>query len=426
MPNNNKIAAAPVVAAAAASSQTPCSRTSKDKTHKNKMLRGEEEEPSSRLLGVVTRIVRKPKDIVGWDDVLCRPIYASSLASSTTRSRSSPLMQSSSGSSSDDDDDNDDTDNDFSQETLSTDKKHETDANTNTRALSTRQDGPTSIRRRGRRQQRTFGIRRKRTLEEIELLEKLNDHDNDSRSITLVQCNNNNKSVHDDNNNGLEPVMDQQQLKESSTMSSNDAKSESTTTTTVPIFHRRNLKKAKTAIAVSSSSLSTNDNNNDNHGDDSNNSNDIDVFDFPQDDDDGNEQNKLHKTNPKVLKQPSARTSLGSARAFFEHLDRHCPILLQAVENENNANKNVSIAPGGGGQGHVKNANGRTRRLVSLRDASVAKAYQAYGQACRDTGVPPLSLRQFWCQRRMAIGKAEHGDGASEALYDGFLDEAFE
>jgi hypothetical protein len=448
-----------VVAAASAGLMTPCVNNNaiKDKMIHRQITKAAGahqggEEKSSRSLAVVTS-VRKAKDIVGWDDVLCRPIYAASSSSSSsstrTSSSSSPWMQATSGSSSDDDDDDDDedvADNHFShgnnkRKTADSAAASGTLAAMVAAASSTSMDHPPGGGRvRHGRHQRTFGIRRKRTLAEIELLEKLHDHDKDndgsSREMALAQANNN-SNMHDQSG-VVEPVRS----------SSDDTKSSKR----APRIYRRRQKKAKTTARVS---FSTNTINNENHPGDSNNnpqsmedssaSNHLDVFDFPPDDDDGdddNEQHKTpaatggHKTSQKILQQPSARTSLGTARAFFDHLDRHCPIVLQAADDETNntANsaKNVSIAPGGG-PGQIKNANGRTRRLVSLRDASVAKAYQAYRQACRDTGVPPLSLAEFWKQRRMAIGRGgkqqeDDGDGggAAEALYDGFLDEVME
>jgi hypothetical protein len=98
-----------------------------------------------------------------------------------------------------------------------------------------------------------------------------------------------------------------------------------------------------------------------------------------------------------LLHQPSSNTSLVEARSFFERLD--------ATEELKLDSSDTPVA--------TSKVSRTSRRQVSCSNPAVLQDYEAYVQCSNQSGVMPLSLPNFL--RSRSIYKSE--------LYDGFLDD---
>jgi hypothetical protein len=96
-----------------------------------------------------------------------------------------------------------------------------------------------------------------------------------------------------------------------------------------------------------------------------------------------------------VVSQPSSKTSVDSARAFFQRLDSTQTLTLDA-----------SQSPG--------KPTVRTRYMVSTDSQELQDEYEEYVQASSGTGVVPLSLQEY-ANNRSAYFRTKD-------MYDGFLD----
>jgi hypothetical protein len=96
-----------------------------------------------------------------------------------------------------------------------------------------------------------------------------------------------------------------------------------------------------------------------------------------------------------VVSQPSSKTSVDAARAFFERLDSTQTLTLDA-----------SQSPG--------KPTVRTRYMVSTDSQELQDEYDDYVEASRGTGVVPLSLQEY-AENRSAYFRTKD-------MYDGFLD----
>ena len=82
------------------------------------------------------------------------------------------------------------------------------------------------------------------------------------------------------------------------------------------------------------------------------------------------------------IPQPSHKTPLTVARAFFEDLDKN-EVLTLSSNNDATTNHSMKRDPI------------RTKRSVNLADPKLQKQYSLYCTAARDNGVPPIDLKEF-------------------------------
>ena len=118
-----------------------------------------------------------------------------------------------------------------------------------------------------------------------------------------------------------------------------------------------------------------------------------DAFDF---NDDKAEPGTTRRR--KALHQPGSNTSLVEARSFFE--------LLDATEELKVDSSDTPVAPS-----RVV----RTSRPLSITSPGIQREYQNYATASRESEVSPLSIQAFAVNRAAFFRKSE--------IYDGFLDE---
>ena len=89
-----------------------------------------------------------------------------------------------------------------------------------------------------------------------------------------------------------------------------------------------------------------------------------------------------NSTKPFIkIPQPSHKTPLTVARAFFEDLDKN--EVLTVSSNNDTTTSNIKRDPI------------RTKRSVNLADPKLQKQYSMYCNAARDNGVPPIDLKEF-------------------------------
>ena len=98
------------------------------------------------------------------------------------------------------------------------------------------------------------------------------------------------------------------------------------------------------------------------------------------------------------VSQPSSTTSLSAAKAFFERLDAQQKLTLDASESPVLQGKKCV----------------RTRRAVHIQSDSLRQEYEEYVSATKATGVEPLSVEEYAVNRSAFF---RTGD-----MYDGFLD----
>jgi hypothetical protein len=102
---------------------------------------------------------------------------------------------------------------------------------------------------------------------------------------------------------------------------------------------------------------------------------------------------------PELLHQPSSNTSLLEAQRFFERLDATHELKLDASDTPVATSKVIFRT---------------SRRQISCSSPTVLQDYRVYMQYSNESGVTPLSLPNF-LKSRSSIHKSE--------LYDGFLDD---
>ena len=96
-------------------------------------------------------------------------------------------------------------------------------------------------------------------------------------------------------------------------------------------------------------------------------------------------------------KQPTSRTSVSAAKAFFEHLD--------STELQLDASQTPLV---------TKKRCGRTQKQVDLRDGDLQHEYEIYSMSSRQSGVTPVPLAEY-AQNRSDIFRRHE-------MFDGFLD----
>lgn len=131
--------------------------------------------------------------------------------------------------------------------------------------------------------------------------------------------------------------------------------------------------------------------------------------------------------------QPTSQTSLRKANAFFERLKHESLALENECPKAKGYNPDVEDLIGGLSSSPISSSprarvasstrvQGRTHRVLSLRDPGVARVYKMHLKVCQEAGVKSLSLEAFWNeQRKQLLQYSERRK--SKILYDGFLDE---
>ena len=99
------------------------------------------------------------------------------------------------------------------------------------------------------------------------------------------------------------------------------------------------------------------------------------------------------------LQQPTARTSLSVARAYFARLDASSPLTHTSHKSPT---KNKAVVR-------------RTRRRTARNNPELAQEFAKYRQMCQEAGVSPMLLQEYIQQRENFVSR--------KRLYDGFLDE---
>jgi hypothetical protein len=97
------------------------------------------------------------------------------------------------------------------------------------------------------------------------------------------------------------------------------------------------------------------------------------------------------------LQQPSCNTSLLEARAFFERLDATQELKCDSSETPQVSSKAF-----------------RTSRNLHLSSPGISKEYQAYARASNESGVTPLSIKEYAVNRSGFFRRRD--------LFEGFLD----
>ena len=126
-----------------------------------------------------------------------------------------------------------------------------------------------------------------------------------------------------------------------------------------------------------------------------------------------NDNQKLDSFQPKndmyvKIPQPSHKTPLTVARAFFEDLDKNEVLTVQKLSQDTATQNNIH-------DGSVKRDPIRTKRPFNLADPKLKKQYSLYCNAARDSGVTPIDLKEFVKSRENFF----HTLG----MFDGILEE---
>jgi hypothetical protein len=121
-----------------------------------------------------------------------------------------------------------------------------------------------------------------------------------------------------------------------------------------------------------------------------------DTLDFAPDKQDNNNKVTISKKDFQ-LQQPSCNTSLLEARAFFERLDATQELKCDSSDTPQVSSKAF-----------------RTSRNLHLSSPGLSKEYQAYARASNESGVTPLSIKEYAGYRSGFFRRRD--------LFEGFLD----